>query len=551
MAFDTSQLIPVDNEFSDAAMFIPIESDSTPKPELDVTKTPEYGITQKILGIIPKMSQGLNIAQSGLYAPTAFEEPPTDIMARSNEPWQPQLQALSPQDIQRLGMAGELMKERQESERSMTLPELGKMVSGKVANVGADVLSGAARFLKAPPNLFGGTFKTFTGQEPPAPSPVLPESITGPMENLAGQVKRNVAGELERLPQTTGRIVEENIADIGAGLIPAVVPLGPLFMGLQAAGAPDLESEARALSQSNGISLEQAQQQVLDNAVKNGIITGATWAALPEPLRNLGEKALGAIPARAAAAIGRPGRLAARQALLSGVPLTGTSLAEEAATGKPIELSELPARFGVSSLFPAGGRERAREAVERAKPEPTKIGREEEVSKIVQETLDQARKENPDKTFRQASPEEIAENQGRNIWREKYTGDIVFNPEEVGRTITSKNILTKNLRRFFGKGWVHEVIHDNTVKMFGKDAKTEILNFYNNSTALEKALNQRAYEKQWGKPASTEEQLAHEMFRRRIERLTDMTTTELVQTKGMEWLTQKFIDVVERGLIDI
>lgn len=187
-------------------------------------------------------------------------------------------------------------------------------------------------------------------------------------------------------------------------------------------------------------------------------------------------------------------------------------------------------------------------------------------SQIVQSVIDKGMAENPNVTVKLMDPSEAASRKGEPMWV-NAKGEVVLNPQELRQRIVDNKLNSEQIKTWFGSGFVHEIIHSNWRKILssdleqinkvrqqeGKPILTEndvMMKYWNDATSLEKALTRRAYEKKWGKGTTPEINLAHEMFRRHQERILGLKPSEVVQSRGMEWLTQTFINNLERGIFE-
>lgn len=136
----------------------------------------------------------------------------------------------------------------------------------------------------------------------------------------------------------------------------------------------------------------------------------------------------------------------------------------------------------------------------------------------------------------------------------EYSSDVMWtSPDGVVHVNTPrlqewiKEIGGKNLEEWMQTGLTHESIHSNSLKFLENPAEA-MRDYYSNATKAEKLLAERAYYRKFGQKEIDPFQMGAEMFRRDMERLLDLKPTEVVQSKGLEWVKQKFIDLLERGI---
>lgn len=490
MPFDTSQLIPVDNEFSDAAMFIPIESDET------LNAPPELG------------SGPSNVTDAGFSTPI-LSPPPSS------------LRPILPERLTEIEAAQK--QAQQDAASANTAAWLAAPFTAPIAALDKAAALGGAVFR----DLRSGNI---------LPVPFKPGG-QGPLwEATRSEIAGTPLPEQETLP------VIPSIAQQTIKSFPDVATA----MAASRAGIPP-EATFGTLTYLRAL----REGKPIPEAIQEGAI----MASVP-PAMKMGEVAvaplaqrLGPEAAKLVTAAGRTAGSAIPLALPQAgeivySPERGKILENIAGNVAAMGAMEIPALVGRTT--PQVRRLSEIEARQKVTPEDPKLL--EEKSKIVQEAIDTAEKANPEVPIRGAKGTEVLTHEGVPIWVNE-TGEVIVNPQGMNAWTIRNKLSGDTLKKWVAAAFPHEVIHSNFIKMEGEGWKDKAKEYFNNATALEKKLTERSYFRKWGKNATSEVELGSEMYRRQMERMLGLTPTEVVQSRGMEWLTQNFIDGIERALL--
>ena len=153
-------------------------------------------------------------------------------------------------------------------------------------------------------------------------------------------------------------------------------------------------------------------------------------------------------------------------------------------------------------------------------------------------TLDEVRSSNSDEEDDVDFPlEQVPKEHTRtSMWVNAGTGEIFINPNATGAAIHKGKLIGAKLKEWLTTGLTHEVIHSNLIDLLGENQFKEMTDFWKNSTAVEKALIKRIYNRKWGKGPTDELALAHEMFRQRMERMSNLNLLRLFNQKDWNGL---------------